>query len=152
MRLFFFNYDHFITNDRQNADICQPASQFVHMLRTIKLFLVPLIHIKTYATKKRFALQNGSIEHRKDVFSGIRFDVYQWNQKQFDGSEHVYETVRRADNVCVLPIIGDEMIIVKEEQPHWGRQELILLPACLKRMKMFSSGQKGARRRNWVDL
>jgi ADP-ribose pyrophosphatase len=60
-------------------------------------------------------------EYAEKVFDGIRFDVYQWKQKQFNGSEHTFETVRRTDNVFVLPVIDDKIVIVKEQQPHWDK-------------------------------
>ena len=63
----------------------------------------------------------------KKVFSGMRFDVYQWPQKQFDGSMATYEIVKRADTVILLPVIGDEIVLVKEEQPHWGKPGFTLV-------------------------
>lgn len=55
------------------------------------------------------------------VFSGTRFDVYQWPQKLFDGSIETFEIVKRNDTVIVIPVIGDEIAIVKEVQPHWEK-------------------------------
>ena len=63
----------------------------------------------------------------KKVFSGVRFDVYQWLQKQFDGSLATYEIVKRADTVIILPIIGDEVVLVKEQQPHWEKPGFTLV-------------------------
>ncbi len=83
---------------------------------------------------KNRPLPKGSVfhsEHAEKVFDGIRFDVYQWKQKQFDGSEHVFETVRRTDNVFVLPVIGDELVVVKEEQPHWEKAGLNVVTGML---------------------
>lgn len=60
--------------------------------------------------------------HSKDsklVFEGVRFSTYQWEQKQFDGSIATYETVKRNDTVIIIPVIGDEIVLVKEIQPHW---------------------------------
>jgi ADP-ribose pyrophosphatase len=55
----------------------------------------------------------------KKVFTGARFDVYQWEQKQYDGSIATYEVVKRNDTAIIIPVIGDEVVIVKEQQPHW---------------------------------
>jgi ADP-ribose pyrophosphatase len=52
------------------------------------------------------------------VFSGVRFDVYQWKQKVFDGSVETYETIKRKDSVIVLPVVGNEVYLVNESQPH----------------------------------
>lgn len=53
----------------------------------------------------------------KKVFDGVIFDVYQWQQKLFDGSRKLFEMARRPDTVCVLPIIEDSIAIIKEQQP-----------------------------------
>ncbi|MEK7185033.1 MAG: NUDIX domain-containing protein [Patescibacteria group bacterium] len=63
----------------------------------------------------------------KKVFSGKRFDVYQWEQEQFDGTKAIYETVKRADSVIIIPVIGDEIVIVREKQPHWEKDGLTLV-------------------------
>lgn len=52
------------------------------------------------------------------VFKGIRFDIYQWRQKMFDGSIETFEKVKRADTVNVIPVTKNGKIIVSEqEQP-----------------------------------
>lgn len=79
-------------------------------------------------------LPKGSIfysERAQKVFDGIRFDVYQWKQKQFNGAEHTFETVRRTDNVFVLPVIGDEIVAVREQQPHWEKPDLNIVTGML---------------------
>lgn len=54
----------------------------------------------------------------KKVFSGILFDVYQWQQPQFDGSVKTFEKLRRPDTVLVIPVTAEGRIIVAEqEQP-----------------------------------
>ncbi len=55
----------------------------------------------------------------KKVFSGVRFEVYQWKQKMFDGSVRTFEIVKRNDTVVVLSIVDDHVVLVKERQPHW---------------------------------
>ena len=58
-------------------------------------------------------------ENAEKVFKGVRFDTYQWQQKQFDGSTATFEIVKRNDTVIVIPIIDGEIALVKEQQPHW---------------------------------
>jgi ADP-ribose pyrophosphatase YjhB (NUDIX family) len=60
-------------------------------------------------------------EQAQRVFKGVRFDTYQWQQKQFDGSIATYEIVKRNDTVIVIPVIDGEIILVKEQQPHWDK-------------------------------
>lgn len=54
------------------------------------------------------------------VFKGQIFDTYQWPQKLFDGSEHTFEMLKRADTVSVIGIVEDKIIIIDDEQPHLG--------------------------------
>jgi ADP-ribose pyrophosphatase len=66
-------------------------------------------------------------EKAKKVFSGIRFDVYQWPQKLFDGTYATFEVVKRNDTVVVIPIVDEKVILVKELQPHWTTPGLALI-------------------------
>lgn len=60
----------------------------------------------------------------KKVFSGVIFDVYQWEQKQFDGSTKTFEKISRNDTVGVIAITKDKKIVLtKQEQP--GMQPFI---------------------------
>lgn len=66
-------------------------------------------------------------DHATRVFSGVLFDVYQWEQTLFDGTTATFEAVRRAPSVQVLATTGDgRMILLREEQPHLG--EFIAVP------------------------
>ncbi len=54
----------------------------------------------------------------KKVFSGVLFDVYQWEQEQFDGSVATFEKLSRPDTVVVIPVTDNGTIILAEqEQP-----------------------------------
>ena len=56
--------------------------------------------------------------HAKLVFKGQIFDVYQWEQKMFDGTTEVFEKLKRPDTVVVYPVFPDGRIILTEqEQP-----------------------------------
>ncbi len=57
-------------------------------------------------------------DHARKVFSGVLFDVYQWDQEMYDGSTAVFEKVRRADSAGVLAVTPDKKIVVTyQEQP-----------------------------------
>lgn len=54
----------------------------------------------------------------KKVFSGILFDVYQWEQVQFDGTTKTFEKLSRNDTVGVIALTPDKkFILTKQEQP-----------------------------------
>jgi ADP-ribose pyrophosphatase len=54
----------------------------------------------------------------KLVFKGVVFDVYQWQQRQFDGSYTTFEALRRPDTVFALPItLCKKIIVIKQTQP-----------------------------------
>ena len=54
----------------------------------------------------------------KKVFSGVIFDVFQWEQKGYDGKIKIFEKLRRPDTVIIIPITEDGRIIITEqEQP-----------------------------------
>lgn len=54
------------------------------------------------------------------LFEGMIFDVYQWEQEQFDGTYKTFECVKRLNNTVVIPVFGDKILIIKEEQPGTG--------------------------------
>ncbi|MDO8582358.1 MAG: NUDIX hydrolase [bacterium] len=54
----------------------------------------------------------------KKVFHGKLFDVYQWEQKLFDGTTATFEKLKRPDTVVVLPILDDgKILLTEQEQP-----------------------------------
>lgn len=56
--------------------------------------------------------------HAVKVFSGVLFDVYQWEQKLFDGRTVLFEKLRRPDTVVVFAVLEDGRILLSEqEQP-----------------------------------
>lgn len=56
----------------------------------------------------------------KKVFSGVIYDVYQWQQEMFDGSFETFEMAKRADTVSVIPIKGDKLVALRQTQPGWS--------------------------------
>ncbi len=51
------------------------------------------------------------------VFKGKLFEVWQWEQKMYDGSAETFERIRRADTVQVIAVAGDKILIQQQEQP-----------------------------------
>ncbi len=66
-------------------------------------------------------------ENAKKVFSGVIFDVYQWQQQMYDGSFKTFEKIGRDDAVNIIAITADNKIIVtEEEQPN--KRPFITIP------------------------
>jgi ADP-ribose pyrophosphatase YjhB (NUDIX family) len=85
--------------------------------------------------------------HAQKVFSGVVFEVWQWEQKMFDGTTSTFEMIRREDCVTMLPITKDKKIIINyEEQPHRG--EFISLPGGV---VDFGEGLLDAAKRELVE-
>lgn len=55
--------------------------------------------------------------HAKKVFEGIIFDVFHWEQEQFDGTTKTFEGIRHMSSASVIPIVSGKIYIQKEEQP-----------------------------------
>lgn len=51
------------------------------------------------------------------VFSGVIFDVYQWQQTMFDGSKQTFERLKRPNTAEVIAVVGDKILIQDEQQP-----------------------------------
>lgn len=62
----------------------------------------------------------------KCVFKGEIFDVYQWQQKLYDGSFATFERLKRDDTVSVFAIVDDKIIVLEDEQPD--RNMVLALP------------------------
>lgn len=61
-------------------------------------------------------------EKAKLVYDGIKFRVYQWEQKMFDGTTQIYEGVKRTPSVQVIATTkNNQIIILNEEQPYMGK-------------------------------
>lgn len=54
----------------------------------------------------------------KLAFKGSIFNVYQWEQKMFDGSYQTFEMLDRADTNQIIAVVGDKIMITKENQPN----------------------------------
>jgi ADP-ribose pyrophosphatase len=56
------------------------------------------------------------------VFEGIIFDVYQWQQQMYNGKTATFEMLRRPDTVVIMPVKDGKLVMLDEEQPHYGRE------------------------------
>ncbi|NQV90125.1 NUDIX hydrolase [Candidatus Uhrbacteria bacterium] len=54
--------------------------------------------------------------HAKKVFEGVIFDVYQWEQKMYDGSTAVFERLDRADTVEIIAVTLEGKILIQRQQ------------------------------------
>ena len=62
---------------------------------------------------------SGLPNHAKKVFSGVLFDVYHWEQEQFDGTTKTFEALRRLSSVQIIATTPQkELVILKELQPQ----------------------------------
>lgn len=52
------------------------------------------------------------------VFKGIIFDVYQWEQKMFDGSFKTFEMLKRLNTVEIIAIQNNKILLSKQSQPN----------------------------------
>ncbi len=63
----------------------------------------------------------------KKVFTGVLFDVYQWEQELFDGTTATFERLKRQDTVSVIATTPDRKILIIEDgQP--GRDTVTTFP------------------------
>ncbi len=63
----------------------------------------------------------------KKVFSGIRTDIYQWDQEMYDGSVEIFECIRFIDGAFVIAVLPNgRILITQQEQP--ARHHFIWLP------------------------
>lgn len=52
------------------------------------------------------------------VFKGKLFDVYQWQQRMYDGTYQTFEKLKRPDTVVVFAVLDDgSILLTKQEQP-----------------------------------
>lgn len=57
-------------------------------------------------------------KHAKRVYKGIIFDVYQWQQKMFDGKYQTFEALKRPNTVEVLAEQNGKIILGRQKQPN----------------------------------
>ena len=62
----------------------------------------------------------------KKVFSGVIFNVWQWQQEMFDGSFETFEIIERRAVVDIIATVGKKIIVLEQEQP--AREKYPALP------------------------
>lgn len=55
--------------------------------------------------------------HAKMVFKGTIFEVWQWEQKMFDGSVAIFERLKRPNTVQAVATVGDKILLQTQQQP-----------------------------------
>lgn len=53
----------------------------------------------------------------KMVFKGEIFEVWQWEQKMYDGTVEIFEKLKRGNTAGVIAIVGDKILIQSQRQP-----------------------------------
>ncbi len=53
----------------------------------------------------------------KMVFKGEIFEVWQWEQKMYDGTVETFEKLKRSNTAGVIATVGDKILIQTQEQP-----------------------------------
>ncbi len=53
----------------------------------------------------------------KCVFKGKIFEVWQWEQKMYDGSVEIFERIKRPNTGQVIAVVSDKILVQTEEQP-----------------------------------
>ena len=69
---------------------------------------------------------SGIPDHAKQVFNGILFDVYHWEQEMFDGTTATFEMLSRKASTEVIMTVADKIILLIQDQP--GRETYPSLP------------------------
>lgn len=57
-------------------------------------------------------------EDAECVFQGVIFDIYQWEQENYEGKRATYEKIKRKDTAVVIAVtIDKKIIVIEQEQP-----------------------------------
>jgi len=65
-------------------------------------------------------------ENAKKVFDGKIFEVWQWQQPVYDGSTKTFEALKRPNTAQSIAVVGEKILIIKQEQPHKDKPFLSL--------------------------
>lgn len=60
--------------------------------------------------------RKGLPANAKLVFKGVIFEVWQWEQKMFDGTKQIFEKIWRSPTVEVIATVGNKILIEKQDQ------------------------------------
>lgn len=61
--------------------------------------------------------RKGLPANAKLVFKGVIFEVWQWEQKMFDGTKQTFEKIWRPPTVEIIATVGDKLLIEAQDQP-----------------------------------
>lgn len=64
------------------------------------------------------ALPEGLPANAYRAFKGQIFEVWQWEQVLYDGTTHTFEKARRCDTAQIIPVAGENILLLEQEQPH----------------------------------
>jgi ADP-ribose pyrophosphatase len=56
-------------------------------------------------------------KHAKKVFKGTVFDVFQWEQKMFNGTTKIFEVAEQLHGVSIIATVKDKVVVLKQKQP-----------------------------------
>lgn len=62
-------------------------------------------------------INNQLPSNAKLVFKGEIFEVWQWEQKMYDGTVEIFEKLKRANTAGVIATVGDKILIQSQSQP-----------------------------------
>lgn len=79
----------------------------------------------------------------RGVFKGKLFDVFQWDQRLFDGSVAIFEKLKRPDTAYVIPVSPDGKLILAEQVQPGATPAIGLLGG---RIEDGETPEDGARR------
>ncbi|HWQ99305.1 MAG TPA: NUDIX hydrolase [Candidatus Methylomirabilis sp.] len=61
----------------------------------------------------------------KRVFNGVLFDIWQWDQEQYDGARALYECQTRQDTVTTIGFLDAETVLLTRQEQS-GRETAFL--------------------------
>lgn len=75
---------------------------------------------------KKYVPENAKMipKEAKRVFKGIFYDVYHWEQEQFDGTYKTFEMLKHADVTYTFGIVDGKIAALYQLQPGWDRERL----------------------------
>ena len=62
------------------------------------------------------------------IFSGIRSEIYQWDQEMYDGSCSIFEMLRFLDGAFTIAITPDQRILLTEQEQPAKQHAFLGLP------------------------
>ena len=61
--------------------------------------------------------RKGIPPNARRVFKGVIFEVWQWEQKMFDGTTATFERIWRPSTIEVIATVDDKILIEEQDQP-----------------------------------